>query len=668
MTLDPRYRMAEATDFVDHEVADGRHAVNIELARGSRRTRAQLLQALSARLGKAHSSIAPAQVAAPESLGVATAFLSRAGLKRLAALVQQPAAAQDRLLERFEYAQFLEPPRIRAYPALAPAAGIELPAPPARASRKRGAGKPRPVRDLFAVIDYGCPFMHPLLCTTAGGRVSTRVRALWDQHPAKPSPRTRPLGFDYGCELSREQLDALARAAGGDDRRAYAALGYEPMQQRESHGAHSLGMLLDDGMRPHGGLHADEAGRALPYILFVQLPQALQVAPNRGVLGRCVIDALVWIEGHRKDDERVILSLGAGSTLGPHDGSSIVERALTAFTGWGPGPDQSAKADGTNTHRIYIAAGNGFEEDLHAEADLEADPAPSFIWRVPPGSELPASVEIWLPTGAKGAIADRQIELFAPDGQRVACVGVGEAAYWPAAGATAIASVVASDWRGEKCSLTTIRLAPTAAPGGGRALAPCGNWRIQLSGADAPRGVAHLYIGRVKQALGFPLRTVQSTFADAQGLGSLQGLATAAGVIRVGGLVGDAGEGGAGKADGSGRKPRAARYSSRGPSRPDSSGGVIPGPDLSVKSDDGTAVAGRRSIGNGRGETFRMNGTSVAAPLAARLDRATPRPPPGRAAKPVGKPDDARAAVGEVLSETSPRDPAGAYGARPSAA
>jgi hypothetical protein len=97
-------------------------------------------------------------------------------------------------------------------------------------------------------------------------------------------------------------------------------------------------------------------------------------------------------------------------------------------------------------------------------------------------------------------------------------------------------------------------------------------------------------------------------------------LATAQGVTRVGGVVGVANDRG---------DPPAARYSSQGPLRNRSTGG----PALSVRVDDGPVLKGRRSIGNRSAVTFRMDGTSVGAPLAARMDHDRPATRTSRGAK-----------------------------------
>jgi hypothetical protein len=632
MELDPRYLIARATDFADHDVSNGLHAVNLELASGNDRSRRDRLLDLRACLGDA-GHIDDAHLDAPAGLTVATAEVTAVGLQKLEQLAQRPANAPDGILRRFEYAQILKPPRIRPVPGLTLPNGIAV----GRATPSKP--KPGVIRDVFAVIDHGCPFTHPLLCTQSGAARRTRMRALWDQQPAATSDvRTKPKGFEYGAELSRAQLNAVIRAAAGDERLAYESLGYEALRMRESHGAHALGMLLDDGVRPRG---RTRRGRR-PDVLFVQLPQGLLSAPNRAVLTRHVVDALVWIESQRQEDERVILSLSEGSSQGPNDGSSIVERALQAFTQWGPRDAKGLDPDGRHLNRIYIAAGNGFEERLHAQAMLTPSAPTSFLWRVPPASELPASVEIWLPTGANDAMAEVQVEVFTPDGRLAACVTPKDPiAHWPDAPA-AVVSVASTAWRGDGCTLCLVRLAPTAASGN-RACAPVGDWTIKLTTTIGMKEPVHLFIGRIKRALGFPLRTVQSTFVfngqpgfvGASGQGTLQGLATAEGVIRVGGVVGV-------------RDQPPARYSSHGPSRNRS----IRGPDISVKVDDGQVLKGRRSTGNRSGVSFRMDGTSVGAPLAANIDRSRPRPPRDRTEpNPPPKPPKDAEAKGEILPD-----------------
>jgi hypothetical protein len=612
MELDPRYQIARDTAFADHEVRDGWHAVNLELEQGTGHSRHSLLMALQGQLaGELH--LDPAHLDAHADLTVATARVTAIGLQKLEDLVLRPASESVRILRRFEYAQLLKPPRLRPIPAHRLPDGIHTEGTAGGAAPARN-GPPKAVRTVLAVIDYGCPFMHPLLCTQTDAGTSTRVRALWDQQPAAAADtRTQPKGFDYGAEFSREQLNSVILATGGDEGLAYEALGCQALRLRRSHGAHALGMLLDDGLRPRGSVRCEPAAD----VLFVQLPQGLLGAPNRAVLSRHVVDALVWIESQRQHDERVILSLSEGSSQGPNDGSSIVEQALEWFTRRGVSGKGGLDPDGLHLNRIYVAAGNGHEERLHAQAALSPSAPKSFLWRVPPASELPASVEIWVPDAAQDSAADVQVELFTPDGRLAAKAVANQTVQWPGASA-AVASLAWTSWRGHGCTLCVIRLAPTADTSGG-VCAPFGDWTIRLCTQSGPTSAVHLFIGRIVRALGFPMRTAQSTFVDngrrgvvgATGEGTLQGLATAKGVIRVGGVTRIQ------------QRWRPASFSSRGPSRDLS----IDGPDLSVQVDDDEVLKGRRSIGNLSGVSLRMTGTSVAAPLAARLDKDTARPP-----------------------------------------
>jgi hypothetical protein len=615
VSLDPRYLIARETGFVDHDLRDGRHAVIVELpedAVGTKRNAA--LRALSKALGR-EGGVHAAFEATPTDFRVATAWVSKAGLERLEAQTGE-------LLKRFEYAQFLKLPRQRPALPLKPSAGL---AASAKATDEVAqTAPPGRCRNLFAVIDHGCPFMHPLL---RRGGTSTRVRALWDQQAGTGGKA--PPGFAYGSVLFRAELDTAIRDSGGDERIAYRSLGYEAMRHRASHGAHALGMLLDKRQR----LRQRDPDRLEGDVLFVQLPQGLLGAPSRAVLSRFLIDALVWIQAQRQPDERVILSLGEGSSQGPHDGSSLVEQALEAFVRW-PAPVGGSKRAGQDaariTNRVYIAAGNGLDEQLHAMPHPKPGSPRSLTWRLPPASELPATLELWVPTAKGGKRAKVNVEVLAPDGRLVGQLTPGQSLHWPNAGRPVL-SMVSSAWAGRDCSLSLIRIAPTSAAEG-EVCAPSGDWHIRLSTSTALPGPVHAYIGRIKQALGFPLRTAQSTFLAKRRAGhvgprldgTLQGLATGEGVFRASGHVGMV------------RRPKAARYAARGPSRD----GRVLGPDLSVRVDDGAVLQGRRSIGNQSGVTFRMNGTSVAAPLAARLDPRTGAldvtPAAGRGSRPVG--------------------------------
>jgi hypothetical protein len=75
-----------------------------------------------------------------------------------------------------------------------------------------------------------------------------------------------------------------------------------------------------------------------------------------------------------------------------------------------------------------------------------------------------------------------------------------------------------------------------------------------------------------------------------------------------------------------------ARYSSRGPGR----AGAVPGPDLVAPSDDSPVQHGLLAAANRSGAKFRLDGTSVAAPLVARrvanLLGSSTNPPANRAA------------------------------------
>lgn len=620
---DPYLDIAQATGFADYriegnpiegdQIEGNRIPVIIELVPH------ESFAALAAELGTA-GQLEAAYESFSNDFSYVTAKVTPPGLKILQNSVH---------VARFELAAQLRAARMPARrPPLEDGTGDTT-----RTSGKSGAQPEERQRKkvLLAMIDTGCPFAHPLLRERdpPGGPGRTRVRALWDQDDAPDFAEfsESPTGFSYGAVAHRHHLDNAIAAAQGDQKRCYELVGYREMKRLGSHGSHSLGLMLGYGQSPgYGQSQASRQPQTYqtyqayqayqtqngdePDIVFVQLPRPLLFTPSKAVLARYLLDGLIWIASQRRDGEELIISIGRGSPLGPHDGSSIMETAIDQFT--------RLMAD--HLKGIYIAAGNEFDSELHFEvtaAQFDATPIPNetrltsvcsaeMLWRVLPGSEVPAIMELWLPTDDTGSV-DIDIRLQSPDGQVVLTIQPDTHAFWPSAKAC-IAAASFVHWQGDRSRLCLLRLAPSKAfglaPG-----CPAGDWKLTLSAKRPLPGSAHAYIGRVTPTFGYPTRGQQSHFVNrtagktrAQNAkGTLQGLATAHGVYSIGGYVGDP------------KYQRPAHYTSAGPSR----NNLLPGPFASVMTDNGSMLRGRRSIGNLGGATFRMDGTSVAAPLAA---------------------------------------------------
>lgn len=165
------------------------------------------------------------------------------------------------------------------------------------------------------------------------------------------------------------------------------------------------------------GLKAQQSDHATQWpIIFVQLPTRSILDTSGGSLGVHVLDGLEYIvnraklldqapaddrsaypdDGSRwpalKDDfgrianaPRVVINVSYGAVAGPHDGTSIIERAMAALV------------DRQPYTWICLAAGNAHRTKTHARMTLEPGVEKFFLWTVPPDNPLQSFLEIWLP-------------------------------------------------------------------------------------------------------------------------------------------------------------------------------------------------------------------------------------------------------------------------------
>lgn len=198
---------------------------------------------------------------------------------------------------------------------------------------------------VVGLVDTGVDPFHPDFQNPDG---TTRIKWLIDftRPPAGLQPA---LESEYGCTdsaacaiYSGTDIDALV---------ANAIVGDEPRDML-GHGSHVASLAAGNGRASDPTAFAGVAPEA-----------SLIVARLSG--GELIFDDLV-ARGARFVFERAsalnqpaVLNLSLGSDLGAHDGSSALERALSAFVG----PDQPGRA-------IVVAAGNS--------AGLSATPIPPF--------------------------------------------------------------------------------------------------------------------------------------------------------------------------------------------------------------------------------------------------------------------------------------------------
>lgn len=499
---------------------------------------------------------------------------------------------------------------------------------------------------VVGILDDACPFAHPALLRMRRGIPSTRVAALWDQ-TLSPEPPSSAL--EYGRERLRSDLDRLLFDPATGERRDESEVYEDPdalqagLQLRSSHAAAVLTLAAGSQdllpSRPRASDHpatesetvwrqgADDAGKAP--IVAVQFPrEQIGVAGSRWMVVRAldglrylVLKAEALKPTAKAEPQALVCTLSYGSVVGAHDGTGLLETAM----------DELAQTHGRLA--IVLAAGNSYgttrgndsdgDDPLqrapsgrHAVRDIPPAGRATLSLCVPANKPLETYLEMWLEDSQKAegdeqfvGQRDFRIVATAPDGTTLVIdqfpgMDLDDAdANRTAAGLIALQRVAQSQLR----SMALLVIAATQVSTT-RIEVPSGTWRVVIENLSQRTWRLQAYVerdlvpgaARTSQAA----RLVQTDDADSATLtdaNTFNNVATGSSTFRVGALTWRGAPPGLG----------VSAYSSAARS-------ATIGPEFSAVADEAPSLPGIRVGGSSGGVVLRMNGTSVAAPQAAR--------------------------------------------------
>jgi hypothetical protein len=453
----------------------------------------------------------------------------------------------------------------------------------------------------IGVFDYGCPFLRTEW--DAGSEGPSRIAALWHQEcesESVPSPWTAPESTGYGRVLAGSAITKIQEQVREESQevteaRAYASLRYlidldDPRRRvhMATHGAHVLHVAAgtpDPLAREFPVAARDHAAKAA--VLFVQLPEATAGDSSGASLGAFLLDGLRYMMALTVPKQPLVVNVSYGGTAGPHDGSSLIERAM----------DQLLEA--RPRMQIVIAAGNARRLGLHARRVATASTTALFRIDIAPGDRTDTFIEFWYPK--RGPKPEFRVRL--PDGDWSGWIGQnGEVLLNDPAGDPMAAFIHRRQVPDGGRSMALLAIGPTEAPDDDDGpLAPAGLWEVEVrlpdgAAADVPiqawikRDDARPFSGRVQSCfIGLEPEDTEDTLSS---LSCGQHTIVVSGFRWSDGMVAD--------------------YSSTGP-RAGPQWPLVYGLCERDSVDPGIRAAAVRS-----GETLVMNGTSVAAPVVAR--------------------------------------------------
>jgi hypothetical protein len=460
--------------------------------------------------------------------------------------------------------------------------------------------KPTPggklMRIAMGVIDQGIAYAHPRFRHNNG----TRVAAVWQQDRGVIEAEKIDAALANG-----NNEEAIYRTLGGLD---FRAGGYKPLAMRRTHGTQVLDLMAGED---------PTANRRDRPIIAVDMPESAVGDPAGSLLTPYAAFGLLWIvlvaETLRAPGETlpVVVNLSYGPNEGPHDGSGLLEYSIDLIT--------QMFAQSATPLTVVVAAGNSRQARMHAHAAIAAGGTQLLHWRLQPCGRTPSLLELWFSTGAEPAVT-----LTAPDGRSFAVSALQPKDRWPAVGLPAVLADFATVNGRVKVTLTTAPTESDPTVVVGPPIVRSGLWTVAIHNSGTTAGEVHGWIRRSDTQAGRSAKGRQSYFDEAsytrftlsgapqaydptppavvQRAATLSGAATGHSTFVIGGHVG--------------ATAQPARYSSQGPQC--NPARTRNAPDWLERSDDSLACHGVLAAGNRAGSVAAMNGTSAAAPQAAR--------------------------------------------------
>jgi subtilisin family serine protease len=234
----------------------------------------------------------------------------------------------------------------------------------------RGAGV------IVGMIDGGIDYQHRSFRKPDG---TSRILAIWDQSLIPGPHETSPAGFRYGVEYTKAAIDAALSSAN-------PLLKVRHEDRPVFHGTHVTGIAAGNGEPPDNHAGPVRFVGVAPEADIVVVANTRGQASDPGDFGDSAdtLDAVSYIlQTAERFGQAVAINISEGDTIGPHDGTSLLEVAIANLI-------QGAG------RALIKSAGNEGESNRHAEGVLPGSGHDDVRIDVPAGSGE-VTVDFWYP-------------------------------------------------------------------------------------------------------------------------------------------------------------------------------------------------------------------------------------------------------------------------------
>jgi subtilisin family serine protease len=307
---------------------------------------------------------------------------------------------------------------------------------------------------VIGVVDTGIDFTHPSFRRDDG---TSRILFIWDQALTRQGSETQPAGFGYGVEYHNNQLNNALQNAN--------PFGVVRHRDTAAHGTHVAGIAAGDGSAAGQGRPAFTFGGVAPEADLIVVRTAGGGQEGLGTSANA-LDAVAYCYQRAQALGRpIVVNMSLGDNLGPHDGTSLLERGIDNLLG-GPG-------------RGFVkSAGNVGAARHHAGGNVAAGTTVDVGFLEPAGNTTPDQLDFWY----RGADTFRAAVVDSA-GNATAWVNAGTATTFTLAGG----NTVRIDHRGNDPFNGDKRVFITIQRGTATTIRS-GTWHVRLRSVASPAG------------------------------------------------------------------------------------------------------------------------------------------------------------------------------------
>jgi subtilisin family serine protease len=232
---------------------------------------------------------------------------------------------------------------------------------------------------IVGIIDSGVDYTHEAFRRNDG---TSRILAIWDQGLTPQGAESNPANFTYGVEYQKTAIDNALAAAN-----PLTVVRHQDLQIPGDgfHGTHVAGIAAGDGSAP---------SRSQPAFTFVGAAPEADIVVVANTRGRAAGERGLGDSADTLDAVRYLFDLAAGlgrpvvinqsqgDNLGPHDGTSLLERGIDNLLG-GQG------------RAMVKSAGNEGARNRHASGTITAGGSQTVQFAVPANQTFPVTVDLW---------------------------------------------------------------------------------------------------------------------------------------------------------------------------------------------------------------------------------------------------------------------------------